>query len=377
MNVLHVAPSYFPAFVYGGPIRSTHQMNLGLAARGLTVRVFTTDSNGRERLAESGKTVTYAKGLTVEYERRTFMPDISLSFLWKLPSAIHWADIVHITAVYSFSTIPALGWSALLGKPVFWSPRGALQEWEGSPKRVLKSAWDTVCKLVAGRNTTILAASQREADAAHKRFPKMKVEVLANGVAIPEIVTRTASDKLRLLFLGRLHPIKGIENLIEACALLANEDRSFKLCIAGPAESPYLDTLKGLVKKLQAGGQVEFLGAVSDSERDKLFSEHDILVLPSYSENFGLVVAEALACGVPVIASKHTPWAALEDRGCGMWVENDVGSLHQAIKLLMKSELGAMGNRGREWMRTDFAPEKKLSRLIELYSGGLAGADKV
>src|SRR5213075_466737 len=108
MKVLHVTPSYFPAFVYGGPIRSTHQMNLGLATRGIMVRVLTTDAKGKDRLAESGKSVRYGERLEVEYAPRMFMPDISLRFLWKLPAAVRWADIVHITAVYSFSTIPAL-----------------------------------------------------------------------------------------------------------------------------------------------------------------------------------------------------------------------------------------------------------------------------
>lgn len=367
MKVLHVTPSYFPAFVYGGPIRSTHHMNLGLAARGITVRVLTTDANGGDRLAESGKGVSYSERLEVEYVPRTFKPDVSLGLLWKLPAAVRWADVVHITAVYSFSTIPALAWGAWYGKPVFWSPRGALQEWEGSPRRGLKSLWDAICRMVAGKKTTIIAASEREAQAAQQRFPRMPVRVVGNGVVIPEKVSHIESGVLRILFLGRLHPIKGIENLLEACALLRAGGQKVSVRLAGPAEKGYRGSLEELVRRLELRKEVEFVGAVEEAGKDELFANADVLVLPSFSENFGLVVAEALAHGVPVIASQHTPWSGVEEKKCGRWVPNDGKNLAAALTDISKADRGAWGERGRAWMQAEFSWEHKTKQLSQYY----------
>lgn len=373
MKVLHVTPSYYPAFVYGGPIRSTHQMNLGLAARGMTVRVLTTDANGKGRLAESGRKVNLGERLEVEYVPRTFMPDVSLGLLWKLPSAVRWADVVHITAVYSFSTIPALAWSAWLGKPVFWSPRGALQEWQGSPRRAIKSLWDGLCELVAGKRTTIVAASEREAEAARTRFPLMDVQVVGNGVLIPERALRREGNVFRILFLGRLHPIKGIENLLEACATLKERGREFALRLAGPADEDYRQALLGQVERWGLVQAVEFVGEVNEATKETLFADADVLVLPSFSENFGLVVAEALAHAVPVVASRNTPWQAVEEKKCGRWVPNDAQSLTHALLEMMTVDRKTWGERGREWMRTEFSWDQKTERLKTLYEESQIG----
>jgi len=370
MKVLHVTPSYYPAFVYGGPIRTTHELNLALARLGAEVRVLTTDANGPARLAESGKVVEYS-GVRVHYVPRTISPDISVPILEELPGQVRWADVVHITAVYSSTTIPALAAAAGRGKPVFWSPRGAMSVWEGSPKQTMKAGWDAVCRLVAPQRTTILAASEREAEAARAKFPAFRTVVVGNGVAVPEsLPERSPSDELRVVFLGRIHPIKAVENLIDAVRTAAEKGLRCRLTIAGGGDAAYIAGLK----QRCAGVNAVFVGEVEEEGKAALFSQADVLVLPSYSENFGMVVAEALAHGVPVIASTNTPWKEVEAQGCGLWVNNSPESLAAALEKMAGSDRAAMGERGRQWMRSEFAWEKQARRVYSLYEESLQTA---
>ncbi len=376
MNVLHVTPSYFPASVYGGPIQSTHELNLALARLGATVRVLTTDANGAERLAESGRVVDYGVGVTVYYMRRLLRPDISLSFLARLVAHIRWADVVHLTAVYSFSTIPTLAACAWLGKPVFWSPRGAFQAWRGSPKQGLKMLWDAIGRRVAPRRATVVAASEREAQAARQRYPGVRVEIVGNGVQVPEaLLVRTESDELRIVFLGRLHPIKGLEELIDACGILKEKAVPFRLSIAGGGDADFVAALRARAQTRGVEQAVNFLGQIDPEGKVRLFSASDILVLPSHSENFGMVVVEALAHAVPVIASTNTPWRELEAKECGLWTENDPASLAAAIERMRSMDRRRMGMNGRAWMSAEFTWAKQAQKVYCLYEDAMAKAD--
>lgn len=374
MRVLHVTPSYFPASIYGGPIQSTHELNLALAQLGATVRVLTTDANGPQRLAESGREVTYG-GVRVHYMPRVMRPDISFALLRRLLADVRWADVIHLTAVYSFSTIPTLAAGKLLGKPVFWSPRGAFQAWKGSPKQFLKSLWDVIGRMAAPDRTTVIAASEREAVAARKRYPQVRAEIVGNGVHVPEpLPARSDSHDLRIVFLGRLHPIKGLEGLIDACGILREKAIPFQLSIAGGGEADYIASLAARARARGVERSVRFLGAMEPALKAELFSANDILVLPSHSENFGMVVVEALAHAVPVIASRHTPWPDLEAKQCGMWTENDAVSLAAAIERMRTMDLRRMGLNGRAWMRAEFTWAKQAQKVYCLYEDAIANA---
>jgi glycosyltransferase involved in cell wall biosynthesis len=112
---------------------------------------------------------------------------------------------------------------------------------------------------------------------------------------------------------------------------------------------------------------VTFLGEVVGEAKQKLFLAADALVLPSFSENYGLVVAEALAHGVPVVAGSGTPWAELEKRGCGLWVDNSPESLAAAISRIDTMPLQEMGARGRAWMKAEFGWDRIAEKMFDLY----------
>jgi glycosyltransferase involved in cell wall biosynthesis len=109
------------------------------------------------------------------------------------------------------------------------------------------------------------------------------------------------------------------------------------------------------------------VGAVEGEIKQSLFENTDIVIVPSHTENFGMVIAEALAHGVPVVASKGTPWKRVEEIGCGLWVENDPESLAKAIERMTRMPLREMGERGRKWMQNDFTWDSKAKSMIKLF----------
>src|SRR6185503_4634322 len=133
-----------------------------------------------------------------------------------------------------------------------------------------------------------------------------------------------------LLYIGRLDPKKAIDNLLRALAKLRDDKIHLRIC--GSGQPDYLSYLQDLRRDLALEGSVTFVGAVEGAAKMQEFLSADTLVLPSHTENFGMVVAEALAHGTPVIASRGSPWPELEERGAGYWVTNDPQSLAEAVR---------------------------------------------
>jgi glycosyltransferase involved in cell wall biosynthesis len=129
----------------------------------------------------------------------------------------------------------------------------------------------------------------------------------------------------------------------------------------------YVQTLLDQIRTLGLSQQVRMVGDVRGEVKQNLFEHTDTVIVPSYTENFGMVVAEALAHAVPVIASTGTPWSRLEEMGSGLWVNNDPESLAKAIEHMSKMPLSEMGRRGREWMRKEFTWESRAREMMEAY----------
>jgi glycosyltransferase involved in cell wall biosynthesis len=165
------------------------------------------------------------------------------------------------------------------------------------------------------------------------------------------------------MFLGRIDPKKGIANLIEAIRLAGSQ--SLRLDLYGAGDAQYLAELKQLVANRGLDGVTRFHGHVEVDEKSRAFAEADVCVLPSFSENFGMVVAEALAHGVPVIVSRGVPWSEVEQRQCGRWVDNSSASLADAIASMRHRDLAAMGARGRRWMETEFGWSGIADRTLQ------------
>jgi len=377
LKILHVSPYFMPAHNYGGPVESLYRLCLNLARVGCDVRVLTTNADGPYKVlaVQSGKEVSVAAGLEVTYLARIARMALSPGLLARLPFEVRRADVVHLTGVYSFTTIPTLVACRLMGKPVVWSPRGALQRWPGSRGLALKRMWEIACRVAAPRTTTMLLASTVERMECERRFPNFAAAVIPNAVRIPPTVNHSVSNGiLRLGYIGRLHSKKGIENLLEACRILKEQGVAYSLVIAGSGRARYMRSLARKIEEMGLGGAVQMAGEVHGSAKRAFFEDIDLLVVPSHVESFATTVAEGLAFGVPVIASRNTPWARLDEQGCGLSIDNDPASIAEAIERMRAMPLEEMGRRGREWMSAEFSWDAIAREVCNTYSVILRGA---
>jgi glycosyltransferase involved in cell wall biosynthesis len=373
MNLLHITPSFYPAIRWGGPIFSTFNLCNALhKINDLNLMVLTTNTTGPDDKNNLDFTEICRYGNSpydIRYCHRIAHDSISIEFLFWLIGKIHWAEVVHLTAVYSFPTIPTLLLARILKKPVVWSPRGSLQRWEGTTRPRLKYCWETVCKAIVDHKTCCMHVTSRQEEVESKKiFPQFSYRIIKNGVKIPsdaETAHPMASRLLRILYIGRIHPIKGIENLLLGLSRLTNID--YRLTICGIGKPEYLKKIRLLCKQYGIESKIHFAGHVYGSKKKEVFANSDVCVVPSYTENFGIVVAESLAYGVPVICSKWTPWSDIAKHKCGIWTDNDPVSLANAIRDITSMDLHAMGKRGRQWMVKAFSWTNIADDMYDLY----------
>lgn len=367
MKVLHFVPSFYPATVYGGPLKTVRSLCRGVAAEGCDLRVLTTDCNGPNRISVDSSRDLDLDGYRIRYCARTAGDSISLQLARLLPSYVAWADVVHVTAVYNFGVIPALLTAKLAGKRVVWSPRGALQRWEGTTKRGLKRAYEAVCAQAIPRGSYFHVTSDDEKTESMAAVPGLHAFVSSNGVEIPEDPRPVElGETFRLLFVGRIHPKKGIENLLRACGRLP-ADFAWSLDIVGGGDAAYVSGLKTLAESLALRGDVRWAGHKDDDDLNAAYLAANLLVVPSFTENFGQVIGEALAHRLPVIASTGTPWSRLVEKDCGYWVDNSPETLAATIQRARTAPLREMGRRGRAWMIEEYSWRARAKQLIEIY----------
>lgn len=376
MKVLHVTPAYYPATYWGGPIFSVYALNNALALLpDVYLTVLTTDSAGPDvtTCLDRSKLSGLYPNQEVIITRRIAGACVSIELLKKLPGLVSRADVVHLTATYSFPTIPTLFFCRIFNKPLVWSPRGAIQdayEWEGSRRRNLKRVWELICDTLVRQGKVIThTTSERERVATQQRLPRATALIVPNGVYVPEVLPVRdwlPDGRFRMMYIGRLSQKKGIENLLNAMALI--DDPTVSLTIYGSGDVAYTASLQELAGNLGLlGNSVVFAGNVDGENKSSAFHSADVCVVPSYTENFCLVVSEALAHGVPVIASKGTPWADVEKYRCGLWVENSVTSLGNAIKRIRYQNPAVMGLRGHRWMQSEFGWDRVASSINQIY----------
>jgi glycosyltransferase involved in cell wall biosynthesis len=386
MKILYVVQSYFPATVYGGPIFSIHYAAQALARRKIDISVSTTNADRPGRLNVPVKQwVEFEPHYRVKYYHDTILDRFSWGFARGIRRDIADCDVVHLQDVFSTYALITLYEAARQKKPLVISPRGVFSRWAmGAKRSVFKQFW--IKRLMAPRlraHQAIAwhATSDQEAIDTKVYFPVAQPDVIANGIDhsafqrvaalsradwVKRFVSKPVGDDVAIFIsMGRVHPVKGLDIGLEALAQLSAKGRKFTYVVAGRDEGA-TDALKSQADALGIADQVCFVGEILGDEKIQFLKGADLFLFPSRSENFGLACLEALAAGLPVIASKDTPWASLENRGAGRWVENNPSAVAEAIADLPLESLVEMRPAARA-LAADFGFEAVADRFKALY----------
>ena len=299
-------------------------------------------------------------------------------FSWDMLSGlrplVQAADVVHVHSNWTFPVWWGCQAAIAAGRPLVMSPHGCLD-----PVRLAHSAWK---KQLAGcfdrrylRQADVIHATSEAERGWIEQYVggRPRIEVIPIGVDLPALLeTANPAERTRtVLSLGRLHPLKGLDLLLDgwdrAIRALPPAAR-WELVIAGPDEQGTQEMLERRARELGLAN-VTFSGPHYGADKQRAFADADLFVLPSRSENFGIVVAEALAAGVPVITTKGTPWSEIEG-SYGWWVDAAAEPLAHALSsamLLSDAERAAMGAGGRELVAAKYQWPSVGRAMVEMY----------
>jgi glycosyltransferase involved in cell wall biosynthesis len=380
MRILHVVPSYLPAVRYGGPIFAVHGLCRALAARGHEVQVFTTNIDGPGISPTPIGTPVDLDGIQIRY----FSCPLVRRLYWApaLGRAVHHSigelDVVHLHSAFLWPTWAAARAARKAGVPYVLSPRGMLvKDLIARRSRLAKSTW---IHLIERSNVEKAAAlhltSQLEGSEIERfgwRLPRLTVipnaidePFFQNGKIASDVEAITSQQPL-VLFLGRLSWKKGLDRLLRAFARTPG-----MLAIVGTDDENFAPQLAKLAADLQIADRVRILPrTVIGAEKEHLFAAAHLFVLPSYSENFGNTVLEAMRRGVPVVVTPEVGAAEIvQTSGAGLVVAGDLEPLSSAIRLLTSNPVLArsMGEAGQRHAAAHFTWGHVAAQMEDLYN---------
>jgi len=289
------------------------------------------------------------------------------------PALVARADIVHGHGFYVASNWLLGRQARLQRKPLVLHVQGFFEPWIQSRSRWKKRL---ACWCFDDQNFRYArlwrALTAREADQIRERRPSANIVVAPNGVDVaafkPNPGPKNPASSRRLLFLGRLHPKKGLDLLLPAWAATGASRRGWELLVAGPDENGYRATVERLIAQLGLNGSVRLAGAVTGPDKLALLQSADLFVLSSYSEGFSVAILEAMACGLPVVATTACNFAELATRGGGWECEPTVASVTEALRQALPAggaELKERGAAARRLVETKFAWSRVSEVLLE------------
>ncbi|HZG31717.1 MAG TPA: glycosyltransferase [Sphingopyxis sp.] len=350
---------------HGGPAYSVGRLAGALGALGHDVTVWAADGSAdRVRAMDPSGRVAIAAGA-----------------IGAVLGAERW-DIVHDNGLW-------LPYGARIERhcrahaiPRLLSIRGMMQPWAWNHRRWKKRlAWALYQKRGVESAARLHATAADEVGKIRERYPERQPLLIANGIDIPDQpprAPRAAGETRTALFLGRLHPVKGLTMLVDAWA--AARPAGWRLQLVGPDEDGFRAVLEAQIANAGLADVVAIAGPASGAAKRAHYDAASLFVLPSYTENFGISAAEALAHGLPVITTTGTPWQILEAEGCGWWRAPETGAIAAALTeatALPDQQLVAMGATGRSWVADHLHWPAIAKQFADAYADAIANPSLV
>lgn len=391
MRVLFTTVGYKPAWNIGGPVHTVVALAEGLAARGHEVWVAATDSNLTERLEVDTGAWHELDGVKVRYFRMqdSWTKHIPLDYFrksnadYRAPDFARWLyseaprfDVVHSHLGFAFANRVAAAWCRERGVPFIYQQHGVFDpvrmQHRAIKKRLAFALWERrVCETAS----VLVALTEYEAKTYRALGLSGRVEVIPNGIALPgeapptrvllEAMPDLTDEDVVVLFLGRLHPTKGVDVAVEA--FLRLDERHARLLVAGPDEFGLRDVLER--RALEAGARVRFLGPVSGELKRALLHRADLFVLPTISEGFSIAILEALAHGCPVLTTAGAHFPEVEQEGAGVVLPRTADAFAEGIRGLTRdaARRHAMGEAARRLVAERYTWDRIVDRFADLY----------
>ncbi len=391
MNVLHVLPYYAPAWTYGGVVRAVTDLTRAQAAAGHRVFVLTTDTRSPQaRLEALRETLEDVHVVRVRNRSNRLRGALNLSSPLGMAAEAERLlrdeaiEIVHCHELRTVENWMVTSVAERLGVPVVVSPHGTLPYHTG--RSWVKQLWDRALGArLLPRFAGVVALTAHEAEDARRvwracgqELPEDALFVVPNGVCLDDFADLPPAGSFRArwglgkgpvaLFLGRLHPRKGVQLLIPAFAAATRDQPDARLLVVGPDEG----MRRSLVALARAEGVAErviFTGLLTGTDKLAALSTADVFALPAVGEGFSMAALEALVCGVPVILTPGCHFPEVADAGAGLVVAREVEPLRDALSVLLRdpARRETMAQAARTLVAQRYTWERVVVRLTRVY----------
>ena len=355
----------------GGPSRSVPMLVKGLAELGVDITLMTIHSENMNIHALEGTTA----------KLKVLSPSFSRKEIAKYLAEEKFV-LIQIQSMWEWPYHKVMAEARKQGIPYIITPRGMLEPWSLSQKKWKKKlAWWLYQRNDVQKSACVFTTAKMEADHVGELGITTCKAIIPNGIETDGYPCKSSVGhvKKQVLFLSRIHVKKGIELLFEAWKRIHTDYQDWQLLVIGNGETEYIQSLERRVECLDLKDSIRILPPVFGNDKIRLYQESALFCLPSFSENFGMVIAEAMSCGTPVITTTNCPWEILNETNTGWCIDLSVDNLEHALREAMWMDANAlydMGQKASKLIFDNFDYRSITRKTLRLYEWLLNGGEK-